>query len=334
MRLRVSVPVLSVHSTVAAPSVSMAAARRVSTRDCDSRQAPITVNTVSTSGNSSGSSDMPSAMPPNSASSQSPRSKPYSSTADTLSTNPSTREYQHDAARLALQPRLLARQPREGAADGADGAAHAGGENHQPARAAHHQRAREHLRRAVAAGCIERGGYLARGPLAHRQRFTGQQRFVQLHVIARDQHAVGGHTIAFADDDDVAPHHLAPGNARLLAVADHQRARTGEIAQRRERALAAALLDERDRDGKRREREQQHRFADLTNDAIQRGRRDQHPEHGLAQHARGNGPGRAPFARRQFVESLGIEAPARLRGAEPVQQVFAARVHRGSMRDR
>ena len=50
MRFSVSVPVLSVHSTVAAPSVSMAAARRVSTRACDMRHAPITMKTVSTSG--------------------------------------------------------------------------------------------------------------------------------------------------------------------------------------------------------------------------------------------------------------------------------------------
>ena len=76
MRFSVSVPVLSVHRTVAAPSISMAAARRVSTRACDIRQAPITMNTVSTSGNSSGSIDMPSAIPPRNASSQSPRRKP------------------------------------------------------------------------------------------------------------------------------------------------------------------------------------------------------------------------------------------------------------------
>ena len=76
MRFSVSVPVLSVHSTVAAPSVSIAAARRVSTRAREIRHAPITMNTVRTSGNSSGSIDMPSAMPASSASSQAPRSSP------------------------------------------------------------------------------------------------------------------------------------------------------------------------------------------------------------------------------------------------------------------
>ena len=76
MRFSVRVPVLSVQSTVAAPSVSMAEARRVSTRMREIRQAPMTVNTVSTSGNSSGSIDMPSAMPASSASSQDPRHRP------------------------------------------------------------------------------------------------------------------------------------------------------------------------------------------------------------------------------------------------------------------
>ena len=76
IRFSVSVPVLSVHSTVAEPSVSIAAARRVSTRAREMRQAPMAMNTVSTTGNSSGSIDMPSAMPPSTASSHPPLKVP------------------------------------------------------------------------------------------------------------------------------------------------------------------------------------------------------------------------------------------------------------------
>ena len=76
MRFSVNVPVLSVQSTVAEPSVSMAAARRVRTRAREMRQAPIAMNTVSTTGNSSGSIDMPSAMPASIASSHPPRTVP------------------------------------------------------------------------------------------------------------------------------------------------------------------------------------------------------------------------------------------------------------------
>ena len=80
MRFWVSVPVLSAHNIDAAPSVSIAAALRVNTPARPIRQAPMARNTVSTTGNSSGSIAMPTAMPAKMASSQPPRSSPYSST--------------------------------------------------------------------------------------------------------------------------------------------------------------------------------------------------------------------------------------------------------------
>ena len=76
IRFSVRVPVLSVHSTVAEPSVSMAAARRVSTRASEIRHAPIAIKTVRTTGNSSGSIDIPSAIPASTASSHPPRMIP------------------------------------------------------------------------------------------------------------------------------------------------------------------------------------------------------------------------------------------------------------------
>ena len=72
----VNVPVLSVHNTVADPNVSIAEARRVSTPAWPMRHAPIARNIVSTTGNSSGNSDMPMAIPASSASIQPPRSNP------------------------------------------------------------------------------------------------------------------------------------------------------------------------------------------------------------------------------------------------------------------
>ena len=76
MRFSVSVPVLSVHKTVAEPRVSMAAARRVSTRAREMRHAPMAMKTVRTTGSSSGNIDMPSAIPASSASSHPPRKVP------------------------------------------------------------------------------------------------------------------------------------------------------------------------------------------------------------------------------------------------------------------
>src|SRR5574344_1527616 len=54
MRLKVRVPVLSVHKTVAAPKVSIAATRLVKTLRLEMRQAPSARKTVKTTGNSSG----------------------------------------------------------------------------------------------------------------------------------------------------------------------------------------------------------------------------------------------------------------------------------------
>jgi hypothetical protein len=240
----------------------------------------------------------------------------------------------HHAPRFELQPRLFARHPGQRIADGADGAAHPGGEDHEATRAAHHQRAGEQQWRTLAARRVQRRRNHARGALAHGQRFTGEHRFVDLHVIAHDQRAVGRHAVAFADDDDVAPHHFPTRDAHLLRIADDQRAWTGQVAQRRERALAAPALDEGDRDRQRGERQQQARLGELADDAVQHGSHHQQREHGLAQHARRDHPGRLLFARGQFVETFGVEASARLGGTEPVQQVVAGRVHRGSMRDR
>ena len=76
IRFSVSVPVLSVQRTVAAPRDSIAEARRVSTRACEMRQAPIAINTARTSGISSGRSDIPIAMPPSAACNHEPRKMP------------------------------------------------------------------------------------------------------------------------------------------------------------------------------------------------------------------------------------------------------------------
>jgi hypothetical protein len=76
IRFMVRVPVLSTHSTVAEPSISMAGTRRVSTRLRDIRQAPNARKIVRTIGNSSGTSEIASARPANTPFSQFPRVRP------------------------------------------------------------------------------------------------------------------------------------------------------------------------------------------------------------------------------------------------------------------
>ena len=71
IRFSVSVPVLSTHSTVAAPNVSIAGMRRVSTPCRAMRQAPSARNTVSTTGYSLGMMVIASVTAASSAASQS-----------------------------------------------------------------------------------------------------------------------------------------------------------------------------------------------------------------------------------------------------------------------
>ena len=260
----------------------MAAARRVSTRERDNRHAPITMNTVSTSGNSSGSSDMPSAMAPSKASSHEPRSHQYSTNASTLSTSPMAPNAMTSRRVSPLQARLFLREPRERLADGADGAVGSGGEDDGETRAAQHQRSGKNLRDIFAAGRSQAIGHLDRGALAHREGFTGQQRFIDLDVIAGHQDPVCGDTIALGDHDDVAAHHFPARNADSLAVANHQRAWAGELAQRIECLFTAPLLDDGDGHGDGREGEQHQCVAAFAQYSVDHRRRNQQREHRLA----------------------------------------------------
>jgi hypothetical protein len=95
------------------------------------------------------------------------------------------------------------------------------------------------------------------------------------------QHAVGGHPVAFGEHNQVAAHHVAAGDADAPAVADDQRARRREGAERHQRLLRLVLLvgdaddgddeglqdesverlGEEKVDGARSEQDQQHRLA-------------------------------------------------------------------------
>ena len=76
MRFDVSVPVLSTHNTVVAPSSSIAGMLRASTFSRASRQAPRPRNSVSTTGSSSGSTAIANVSPASRPRSQSPDDTP------------------------------------------------------------------------------------------------------------------------------------------------------------------------------------------------------------------------------------------------------------------
>ncbi len=64
--------------------------------------------------------------------------------------------------------------------------------------------------------------------------------------VARQTTRVRGNAVALGKHEEIADDDVAPGDAPLLAVADHERPRARQVAQRFQRAFALAFLSERD----------------------------------------------------------------------------------------
>ncbi len=301
----VNVPVLSVHSRVAAPRVSMAEARRVSTRSRDSRQAPIAVKTASTRGNSSGTIDMPSAIPASSASSQEPRDRPNSSTVMAQHTSPSTATVRTIARVSSVRRGVAVSMPARARPIWPMRLRGAGGDHFGHAAAAHHQGAGIDGWLVFAAG-IGMGRFAGlRGALAHRHGFAGQQRLVGLKIVGGAQHRVGRNAVAFRKQDDVAAHHLAARNAPVGTVADHQGARAGQVPQGFQHALGPAFLDDGDADRGAGKEEKEQRLFQASQQQVDDTGAQQQREHRLADGGGSDLWQAAAFLLRQLVGAFG-----------------------------
>jgi hypothetical protein len=73
--------------------------------------------------------------------------------------------------------------------------------------------------------------------LVHRQGLAGEQRFVDLQPVRRQQAEVRGHPVAALQPDHISGHHLFGVHLLHLAVAQHR----GADLQQPEQGLAAAL---------------------------------------------------------------------------------------------
>ena len=261
MRFSVSVPVLSLHSTVVAPSVSMALMRRVSTPSLDRRQAPERREhgqhhrvLLGQHGHGQGDAGQQRLQP------VAPH-QPVHEHQRQAERQRQQGQLAHQPGGLLLQRRALVLHRAQRRADAADFAARAGGRDtrhaHGPARpACRHRRTAGRRRRAqrVRVGRLSRSqfsGCATRLP-------TGTASPVSSDSSARTPSAdtssgIGRNAVAFAQHEQVAAHHVASGDALRLAVADDQRARTGEVAQGFDGALGLAFLvqGERQRDDAR-----------------------------------------------------------------------------------
>ena len=143
--------------------------------------------------------------------------------------------------------------------------------------------------------------------LAHGHRLAGQQRFVDLQVLAFDERSIRGNTIAFGKNDDVAARHFAAWNSFALAVANDQRARTRQVPKRFQNALGARFLNDGDYDGEVGEDEKDQSFPPVAQRQVDDAAGDQQGEHRLAQNLEHNSQRRAAVRPRKFVVAFGLQ---------------------------
>ena len=327
MTFCVSVPVLSVASTVMAPSASTADMRRVSTwllRDAPGAQrqehGEDHRNFLRQDGHGqrnarehAGQQGM--AVP-----------EPAEQDLRSGQHQPGHGELHDQPARRLLQPRGRLHRGGERLADAPHGRGGARGADPGQTDTLGDHGAGKQMRRAVAAGwglCVRWGGAggcgqsgreggvqrrrivgLGHRQLVHRHGLARQQGLVH-RQLALHQHGVSGHAVAFVQHQQVAAHHVAPGDALFLAVTDDQRARRREVAQGFQRALRLALLRQRDADHDEHEGQQQGRLRAVAQQQVDAAGHQQHQEHRLGEDALHHAPQGAGFAAGQQVGAIG-----------------------------
>ncbi len=180
-------------------------------------------------------------------------------------------EHPDDSSRLHLQPRGFGFHRTQRLANLSDFAVRADGDHFADRGPTHNQRTRKYIRQVIAAGpALVRYNVVPAGNLAYRYGLARQQRFVGLHIVTANKNRIGRDAIALYELDDVAAHDLAPRNAFARAVANHQRARTGQVAQRLQHPFGARFLNHSDRNGHQRESEQNQRVLEVTQHQVDR----------------------------------------------------------------
>ena len=121
-----------------------------------------------------------------------------------------------------------------------------------------------------------------RHTFADRHGLARQQRLVRPNAVRRHEQGIGRNAVALAQLEQVAVHHVAPGDALRLAISDDQRAWAGEIAQGFDGALGLAFLIQGERHRHDHEAEQRQALLQVTKHHVQGPRREQQQEHRLA----------------------------------------------------
>jgi hypothetical protein len=241
--------------------------------------------------------------------------------------DPRDRKTPDEAAGLLLEKRLFGLDRPERLPDLSDLGSHANRPDLGDPLALDDQRARIDEREIVSAGCRDRrflrGRAVARrgGHFPHRHRFAGEERFVDGKIERGEKRRVGGHAVAFLDDEKIAADHLAPRDPLLHTVAYHESARAGEISQRLERAFGLSLLIERDPHHDEDEEEEHERLLQIAEEEIEHAARDEHEEHRLAHDLGRNRKDAPPPCGRDLVEALLAQPAGGILFGEPRERL-------------
>ena len=205
----------------------------------------------------------------------------------------------------------------------------AAGERH-----AHHRAARQQARpgkppvRCVDERFRTAPRWFRAGPLGDRIGFTGEARLVGLQIVAADDDPVGGKGFGREDDGHVAGHQLEGRDLQGRAVADDGGALGQAALEALRRDLRAAVEERVHADQRHDGREQDERFRDLAEHAVERAHAGQEPDHGILEGVASEIP---PAARRRLddvVDAVALPPLAHLCRREPPlgrQQPFQPR---------
>ena len=329
MRLVVSVPVLSVHRTVAAPSVSIARSRRTTTLARAMRQAPSARQSAIRVGSPCGSAASISASPASAPCCQSAARPPRVRATRIISSAPAApptmatlrtkrpvaccRPFGMTGTASAVR-RLVASAVRAPVAT-TSAIAVAGGD----------QGAGIHRTGSRVARSVE-VAQRRRSHLAGRNRGAGQQGFIDAQPFRLAQQSIRRHPIAGAEHDQIAAHQGVGRDAFRSAIADGERGRLRALAQGCHGVRGAPLPQHRQQEDGGEADRQDDGIDHGAGGEVQPGGGGQQQEHRLAHHPTGDGGHAMPIAGGQCIEPIGGQAVAGERAVEAALAVGRAGV--------
>ena len=214
-------------------------------------------------------------------------------------------EHSHKPGHLCLQTGGFGFQRAQRLADLADLADGARRDHLCDPGTAHDQRSRKDVWRIFATGATASAGDRIRPDnFSHGHGLAGQQRFVDLQVLAFDNRRICGNAIALGKHKEISARHLAPGYSLAFAVADNQRTRAGQVPKGVQDALGPRFLHDGDCDRQIGKDQQDERFAPVPKRQIDEASGDQQRQHWFAQNFEHNLERRATLRSREFVVSL------------------------------